>query len=210
MPGRVRGLHVLVVEVPGLDDVVPALQRGRHLASAPAPVADLRPVLRVVVRRIIVSALRARIDCDHPVILLVVCDLVPDGVDLDVSVRLPLLVRYALQRRNLAVQRDVRLSAADFPVADRPQRDLPDILPRHRAAQNHAVIDGNQRVIRHGHIHVIPAVVLVGDRRLLSCQRDAVLAEIRCTLRVQFNHLTIHLPKEREGDLKALASVTDI
>ena len=182
MPGHVSGFHISIAEVAGFDDHIPGIQVGDDLAAGDRSPRNLAPSVRIVVRR------HGRIDIDDVVaglvVLFVVADFGARHIFLGVA---PFAVFDRGHYRHGLVQRHVALSAGHFPVTDCPQRNRGDILSRHRAPDDHAVINIDRRVIRHGQVHIKPAIVLIGYRCLTGRQRDPVLREIGRPFRVQFN-----------------------
>ena len=187
MPGQVRRLHVLCVEIAGFDQLRARVQRCRNLPAAGLLPRDLRPVIRQHGRR--AGRQHAGDRRRRLVVLFVVADLVSLRVFRSVF---PCRVADCFPYRHRRVQRDAALSRRNLPVADRPQRDRPDVLFRHRTADDHSVVDPDPLVVRHHDIEVIPAVVLVVDLRLVRVQRDPVPAEISRPLSVKFDH-GVHL-----------------
>ena len=182
MPGYVSGFHISVAEVAGFNDHIPGIQVGDDLAAGDRSPRNLAPSVRIVVRG------HGRIDIDDVVAGLVVLFVVAYFGACHIFLAIaPFAVFDRGHYRHGLVQRHVALSAGHFPVADGPQRNRWDFLSRHRAPDDHAVIDIDHRVIRHGHVHIISAVVLIGYRCLTGRQRDPVFGKIGRTLRVQFN-----------------------
>ena len=196
-PRQRRRFHVFAVEVAGLHDHVAGVQRLRDLAAAGGASGDMVPSVGQRVRR--GHRVRVHDVVKRLVVVPIIGNLRARRVLMPVD---PRRIGNRVRNRHGDVQRHVAFPAAHFVIVELAQLDSLDRLLRNRAPQHLAVFKRKRRALRADRdIQIIPPGVLEGDLGLQRLKRQSPLAEVRCPLAVELNHVVSHPYKNLHLDL---------